>query len=104
MKKTTRILSFLPILLLLAISGCREEYVDVSSESTIPVRVEILELKSIREYVTATGTVFAAKEMILMLEQAGYYQLQTNPRTNPSISSPRETLLTAVWQALRVTR
>ncbi len=63
------------------LSGCKEEMMNVSSESTIPVRVETLELKSIREYVTATGTVVAAKEMILALETAGYYQLQTNPRT-----------------------
>ena len=79
MKKITLI--FLPILLLLTLSGCKEERIDMSSESTIPVRVETLQLKSIKEYVTATGTVFAAKEMILSLEQAGYYQLQTNPRT-----------------------
>lgn len=68
-------------MLLLTLSGCREERMDISSESTIPVRVESLQLKSIREYVTATGTVFAAKEMLLLLEQAGYYQLQSNPRT-----------------------
>lgn len=79
MKKTAFII--FPILLLMMLSGCKEEMMNISSESTIPVRVEALELKSIREYVTATGTVFAAKEMILALEQAGYYQLQTNPRT-----------------------
>jgi len=78
-KKTAFII--FPILLLMMLSGCKEEMMNISSESTIPVRVEALELKSIREYVTATGTVFAAKEMILALEQAGYYQLQTNPRT-----------------------
>lgn len=79
MKKTAIII--FPIVLLMTLSGCKEEMMNVASESTIPVRVEALELKSIREYVTATGTVFAAKEMILALEQAGYYQLQTNPRT-----------------------
>jgi len=78
--KKTAIIIF-PILLLMTLSGCKEERIDMSSESTIPVRVEALQLKSIKEYVTATGTVFAAKEMILNLEQAGYYQLQTNPRT-----------------------
>ena len=82
MKKTAIII--LPIVLLLMLSGCKEEMMNVSSESTIPVRVEELELKSIREYVTATGTVVAAKEMILLLETAGYYQLQTNPRTGRS--------------------
>ncbi len=68
-------------MLFLTLSGCREERMNVSSESTIPVRVTTLEMKSIREYVTATGTAFAAKEMELFLETAGYYQLQTNPRT-----------------------
>ncbi len=81
MKKSTFIFFILPVVFLLTLSGCKQEYVDVSSESTIPVRVEILELKPIEEYVTATGTVFSAKEMILMNEQAGYYMLQTNPRT-----------------------
>ncbi len=79
MKKTAIII--LPIVFLMALSGCKEEMMNISSESTIPVRVEELGLKSIREYVTATGTVVAAKEMILALEQAGYYKLQTNPRT-----------------------
>jgi RND family efflux transporter MFP subunit len=78
-KKTAFII--FPTVLLMMLSGCKEEMMNVSSESTIPVRVETLELKSIREYVTATGTVVAAKEMILALETAGYYQLQTNPRT-----------------------
>jgi len=78
--KKTAIIIF-PILLLMMLSGCKEEMMNISSESTIPVRVETLELKSIREYVTATGTVVAAKEMMLALETAGYYQLQTNPRT-----------------------
>jgi len=78
--KKTAIIIF-PIVLLMILSGCKEERMNVATESTIPVRVEELELKSIREYVTATGTVVAAKEMILLLEQAGYYQLQTNPRT-----------------------
>ena len=71
----------LPLILLLTLSGCREERMDMPSETTIPVRVEILQPKPIQEYVTATGTVFAAKEIILALEQAGYYRLQTNPRT-----------------------
>ncbi|MCJ7579090.1 MAG: efflux RND transporter periplasmic adaptor subunit [Candidatus Aminicenantes bacterium] len=79
MKKA--ILIIFPIVFLLMSSGCKEEMMNVQSESTIPVRVEALQLKSIREYVTATGTVVAAKEMALALEQAGYYQLQTNPRT-----------------------
>lgn len=81
MKKTTINIIILSFVLLLTLTGCKEERMDMSAESTTPVRVEILELKSIREYVTATGTVFAAKEIILTLEQNGYYHLQTNPRT-----------------------
>jgi len=72
---------FIPLLFLLILSSCQEERVDMPSESTIPVRVQALELKPIREYVTATGTVFSAKEVQLALEQNGHYELQTNPRT-----------------------
>jgi membrane fusion protein (multidrug efflux system) len=83
--KKTKIVIF-PLLLLLTLSGCRQESQGPVTESTIPVRVETLQLKSIREYVTATGTVFSAKEAALALEQNGYYQLQTNPRTGRSFA------------------
>lgn len=79
MKKTAIIV--VPVLFFLILSGCQEERMDIAPESTIPVRVETLELKPIREYVTATGTAFSAKEAALTLEQNGYYQLQNNPRT-----------------------
>ncbi|MGB2906451.1 MAG: efflux RND transporter periplasmic adaptor subunit [Candidatus Aminicenantaceae bacterium] len=51
------------------------------TDTTIPVRVMEVEKSSIQEFVTATGTVYAVKETILMTEQAGHYSLQRNPRT-----------------------
>lgn len=84
MKKTAIIFS--AAVLFLILSGCREERMDIEAESTIPVRVEILEFKPIREYVTATGTAFSAKEAALALEQNGYYRLQANPRTKRSFA------------------
>lgn len=74
-------LILLPVMFLLSLSGCQEERMGAVTESTIPVRVETLQMKSIREYITATGTAFAAKEVILTLEQNGHYHLQTNPLT-----------------------
>lgn len=51
------------------------------SDTTIPVRVMQVEKSSIQEFVTTTGTVYAAKETILKTEQAGRYTIRRNPRT-----------------------
>lgn len=61
--------------------GCSSESADLSLDSSIPVRVETVELKPMKEYVQATGTVYAIKEALLKVEQVGDYRLQVNPRT-----------------------
>jgi RND family efflux transporter MFP subunit len=66
---------------LLALSGCQQERMTQESDTTIPVRVTQVEKSSIQELVTATGTVYAVKETILLTEQAGKYTLRRNPRT-----------------------
>lgn len=53
----------------------------MQSDTTIPVRVIEVKKSSIQEFVTATGTVYAAKETILKTEQAGRYALRKNSRT-----------------------
>lgn len=72
---------FMGMALLAVLSGCKEERLGIESESTIPVRVQELKPKSIKEFVTATGTVFAIREVELKTEQAGRYRLHLNPRS-----------------------
>ncbi|MBM3295262.1 MAG: efflux RND transporter periplasmic adaptor subunit [Candidatus Aminicenantes bacterium] len=65
----------------LLLPGCREERLSVDTESTIPVKAEELKAKGIQEFVTATGTAFAVRDVPLKTEQAGRYRLCQNPRT-----------------------
>jgi len=82
MKKVTSGFIFLILLIsLLALSGCQQERVTAQTDTTIPVRVMEVKKSSIQEFVTTTGTVYAAKETILKTEQAGRYKIERNPRT-----------------------
>jgi membrane fusion protein, multidrug efflux system len=67
--------------LLIMFNSCSDGGYNVQSESSIPVRVQTLALKPMKEYVSATGTVYSVKEAQLKVEQAGEYHLMTNPRT-----------------------
>jgi hypothetical protein len=78
--KRKLILLLLP-LFFLAVIGCEDEGPDIDVESSIPVRVEQVELKSIEEYALATGTVLAANEALLKAQQSGLYRMQNNPHT-----------------------
>ena len=73
------------ILLILTVhasgAACKQEPTSIETSSTIPVRVSELAPKSIQEVVTATGTAFPVRDLSLSTEQAGRYQLRTNPRT-----------------------
>ncbi len=78
----TRIKLLLPLFsIVLMFSGCSDESASINVASSIPVRVEPVTLKPIKEYVFTTGTVFPVKEALLKAEQQGFYTLQTNPRT-----------------------
>ncbi len=82
MKKVTSGFIFLILLIsLLVLSGCQQERMTAQTDTTIPVRVMEVKKSSIQEFVTTTGTVYAAKETILKTEQAGRYMIQRNPRT-----------------------
>ncbi len=74
-----KILIVLSILLLL--NACGNDDFDISDDITIPVSVEDIKRKSIEEFVDATGTVQASKEVNLTAENNGYYKLLKNPRT-----------------------
>lgn len=83
--KHTQII-FIALVILLVLTACKEESLGVGAESSIPVRVEPVKLKSIKEYVTATGTVYAVQEELLRAEQSGNYRLQRNPRTGAAFA------------------
>jgi RND family efflux transporter MFP subunit len=63
------------------VAACDDDELDIDVESSIPVRVEQVERKNIKEYAFATGTVLATNESSMKAQQSGYYLLQTNPRT-----------------------
>jgi len=72
---------FLLLCSIILLIGCSEEGPDIDVESSIPVRVEPVKSKSIKEYTFTTGTVLAVDEALSRTQQSGYYRLQTNPRT-----------------------
>ena len=72
---------FILLISLVVLSGCQQERMAAQADTTIPVRVIQVKKSFIQEFVTTTGTVYAAKETILKTEQAGRYTLQRNPRT-----------------------
>ena len=74
-------ISFLSFVVMLMLGGCSQGGLDVDVESSVPVKVKPVELKAMKEYVSATGTVYAVKEALLKVEQQGKYHLRTNPRT-----------------------
>lgn len=80
-KVTSGFIFFILLISLLVFSGCQQERMTVQTDTTIPVRVMVVKKSSIQEFVTATGTVYAVKETIILTEQAGQYTLRRNPRT-----------------------
>ncbi len=80
-KVTSRLLFFMISISILILSGCQQERMTAQTDTTIPVRVMEVKKSSIQEFVTTTGTVYAAKETILKTEQAGRYMIQRNPQT-----------------------
>lgn len=83
-KVTSAFIFFIIAISLLVFTGCQQERMTAQTDTTIPVRVMEVEKSSIQEFVTATGTVYAVKETMLLTEQAGRYTLRKNPRTGRS--------------------
>lgn len=61
--------------------ACGGQEVQVDTDIEIPVSVKEIKPKSIEEFVLATGTVNAVKEVLLTSETSGFYQVLKNPQT-----------------------
>jgi membrane fusion protein (multidrug efflux system) len=79
-KKTT--IAFFSLATLLVLWSCKQETLNVETETTITVKAAELKPKAIQEFVTATGTAFPIRDVQLKTEQAGRYLLHINPRTS----------------------
>jgi membrane fusion protein (multidrug efflux system) len=69
------------ISILLLLNACGNDNFDISDDITVPVSVIDLKQKPIEEFVDATGTVQASKEVNLTAENSGFYNLLKNPHT-----------------------
>ncbi|MFT3739601.1 MAG: efflux RND transporter periplasmic adaptor subunit [Breznakibacter sp.] len=76
-------MKYLPILSILAVVAlsCNNQQSNYSTEVAVPVSVEEVTLKPIRQVYQTSGVVAAAREITFKTEMAGAYELQTNPRT-----------------------
>jgi RND family efflux transporter MFP subunit len=81
MKGIRIVFVFLLLVIFFMVTGCSSGGVSMETETSVLVRVKTLEFKGMKEFVSATGTVYAIKEASLKIEQAGDYRLNTNPRT-----------------------
>lgn len=75
----TTVIAFTAAVLLL--NSCRQPDMEVSTTVEVPVGVIEAGTASIEEFVSTTGTVYPLKEVTLISEIAGDYQLQVNPST-----------------------
>lgn len=80
MKRLVLCVCILPLVAFFA-AGCEEEGPQIDLESAIPVKVEELQARSIKEYVFATGTMKAVNGGDMKALDQGAYRLQVNPRT-----------------------
>lgn len=71
----------IPVVILLALSGCDNDDSTIDTEIKIPVSVVSLKEQSISRFIETTGTVYSSKEAVMKSELAGTYKLQTNPKT-----------------------
>lgn len=71
---------YLALVVILAVS-CNNQPTSESADLAVPVSVENIKLKSIRQFITTTGTAKARSETVLTSEIMGDYFLQINPKT-----------------------
>jgi membrane fusion protein (multidrug efflux system) len=71
----------LPVFILTALAGCRNEEPNVETDVAVPISIEDIKLKSIEEFISTNGTVLATKEVDVPAEMGGKYKLMNNPRT-----------------------
>ncbi len=74
-------------LLIIILSGilfvsCNENSTELNKDISVPVSVMEIKPASIEKYITTTGSVKPVKEVTLISEINGLYQLMINPKTN----------------------
>jgi membrane fusion protein (multidrug efflux system) len=80
MKKSILIIA----VMLMALTGCRNQDQNLSADVEIPVSVEDIKLRSIEEFINTTGTAFPKGEIVLKSKITAYYFLEKNQNTgNP---------------------
>jgi membrane fusion protein, multidrug efflux system len=80
--KNMKTIKFLPIIVFMTvIAACNQQGQTESSELAVPVSVEDVKLRGIKQFVSTTGTVKANSEVVLNSEMTGEYYLQRNPAT-----------------------
>lgn len=80
------------ILVIFSILGlaCEQQGARTELDIAAPVTVQTVDLKSIEEFVTTTGTVEATQTFDLKTEAQGLYHLMTNPRTKMPFAKSNE--------------
>jgi RND family efflux transporter MFP subunit len=77
MKKTIFWLAFA----IIAITGCKNQDQNLTSDIEIPVSVEDIKLRSVEEFIKTTGTAVPEGEIELKSKITASYFLEKNPRT-----------------------
>ena len=77
MKKSFIILA----VVLMAITGCRNQEQNLNADVEIPVSVQDIKLSSIEEFINTTGTAFPKGEIVLKSKITASYFLEKNPQT-----------------------
>lgn len=65
----------------LILASCADNSTELNKDISVPVSVLEIKPSSIKKYISTTGTVKPVKEVTLLAEINGLYQLQINPRT-----------------------
>ena len=68
-------------LVVIVAMSCNNQPASESADLAVPVSVENIKLKSIRQFITTTGSAKASSETELTSEVEGNYHLQVNPKT-----------------------
>jgi membrane fusion protein, multidrug efflux system len=77
MKKSILIIA----VVILAITGCRNQDQNLKADVEVPVSVEDIKLKPIEEFINTTGTAFPKGEILLKSKITASYYLEKNPQT-----------------------
>jgi membrane fusion protein, multidrug efflux system len=80
MKKSILIIA----VVLMAITGCRNQDQNLNADVEIPVSVDDIKLKPIEEFINTTGSAFPKGEIELKSKITATYYLEKNPQTGRS--------------------